>query len=227
MNSSNFFPRLMIGLFLVLLGLGFFFDQLGLNVFGFNLFNLWPIVFIIWGLWCLATRKFTAAMFLFLIGFAFLISNFFNFSVWSVIWPLFIVILGVSILFKPSRHWGGNWAEQGSEAKKDTLNESVVFGSYNEVIKSDNFKGGKLDSVFGGFKLDLSNVKIAKEGANLEVNSVFGGGEVIVSKDVRVDVENSSVMGGVTNRATTSTKVSSSLLRIKASAVFGGVDIKN
>ena len=227
MDISRFIVRLTIGLFFIFLGLSLFLDQLGfVNSFWSTVFNLWPLLLVIWGILFLIKRKLVAALFLLFFGVAFLLSNFFNISICSV-WPLLIIIVGLLVLIRPGRQW--NWENFGkvTNVKRDSINESVVFWSYNEAVKSDNFVGGKIDCIFGGFKLDLREAKISKESAFLEVNCVFGGGELILPKNVRLDTDFSSVMGGVTNKATTSTKSTDPLLRIKAAAVFGGIAIKN
>lgn len=214
-----------IGIFLVLLGTGFLLDQLGLNVFGFNVFNLWPLIFFVIGLPMLVRRNFVGGAIFITLGIAFLCANFFGYSIFAVIWPIIIIIIGFSIIFRP-KHGHGRWRDSESiEVTKNHISESIVFWSMDEVIKSENFEGGEVDCVFGGFKIDLRNAKI-KDGAMLELSCVFGAGELLLPRDVRVSMEGSSVMGGVTN-STISGKEGDPLFRIKASAVFGGIDIKN
>jgi predicted membrane protein len=223
----NFTSRLIVGSFFILLGLGIFSNQIGLSFFGFNIFNLWPIILIVVGIVLLINRKIFAASFLLIVGFAFLFSTIFNFNFFTLVWPLLIIMIGISILFKPQKYYH-DWdkMQQMHEVSKDHVNESVFFWGLNETIKSDNFMGGKIDCVFGGFKLDLRNVKLTTDNVFLEVNTVFGGGELILPRDIRVQIESASVMGGVTNN-TVSGKAEDKLLRIKASAVFGGIEIKN
>jgi len=219
--------RVTIGLFFIFLGLSLFLDQIGLvNSFWATVFKLWPLLLVIWGILFLIKRKLIPAIFLLFIGLAFLLSNFFSISICSV-WPLLIIMVGILILIRPGRYWNLEKFGIATAVKKDSINESVVFWSYNEAIKSDNFTGGKLDCIIGGFKLDLKEVKISKDSAFLEMNSVFAGGELILPKNVRIDTDFSSVMGGVTNKAITSAKSTDPLLRIKAAAVFGGIVIKN
>ncbi|MEP7103279.1 MAG: DUF5668 domain-containing protein [Candidatus Dojkabacteria bacterium] len=227
--QNNFTARVIVGLFFILLGLSLFLDQLGLNFFGFNIFNFWPLILIFFGFMLLVQRKFIGGLFLLLIGFAFLFSIVFHFSIFAVIWPLIIIFVGISILLRPDRYSelkGDYSSENTSTVSRDFINESVVFWGMDELVKSDNFEGGKLDCVFGGFKLDLRDAKISKDRARLEINCVFGGGELYLPRDLRVEVESTSVMGGVTNKAV-SGKATDPIIRIKATAVFGGLEIKN
>ncbi len=221
--NNGLLTRMFIGIFMVLLGVGFLLDQLGLNVFGFNVFNLWPLIFFVVGLPMLVRRNFIGGAIFLTLGIAFLFANFFGYSVFAVIWPIIIIIIGFSIIFRPKH---GPWNESArNEVSKDHISESIVFWGMDEVIRSENFEGGEVDCVFGGFKIDLRSAKI-KDGAMLEVSCVFGGGELLLPRDVRVSMEGSSVMGGVTN-STISGKEGDPLFRIKANAVFGGIDIKN
>lgn len=131
------------------------------------------------------------------------------------------------MLFRPGKNWfNGNEGYSNSVLNKDRLNEDIVFWGADFNVKSENFSGGSIDTVFGGFKLDLREAKLSEGNSTLEVNAVFGGGEVIVPKDMRVEVETSAFMGGVTNQ-TSNSAASGSTLKIKATAVFGGIEIKN
>ena len=225
MNNDGFVVRIVIGFFLVLLGLSIFLDQIGINLFGFNVFNLWPLILIVLGVWMLLKRKLFPAVFLLALGVAFLASTIFGFSVFQIMWPLIIIFIGVSILFKPHKNWGNHG--DASFLNKDRLDESIVFWGLDADVKSDNFVGGKVECVFGGFKIDLRDTKISNDGARLEISCVFGGGEIVVPQDVRVELESDGFMGGVSNKARASNNSSDPVLRIKASAVFGGVEIKN
>lgn len=226
MKDNGFVARVIIGGFLIMLGLSFFLKQIGFDL-GFNVFNLWPLILIAFGMWFLSKGRFIGALIMIFFGVAFLTSNFLGFSIFAVFWPMIIIFIGFSILFKPHTNWNFGSDSSGSISSKDSLNESVVFWGLDEVIKSDNFRGGQVDAVFGGFKLDLRGAQISKDDAQLEVNAVFGGGEILVSKGMRVEVETAAVMGGVVNKATTANNNDQPLLKIKATAVFGAIEIKN
>jgi predicted membrane protein len=223
MNDNGLITRILVGFFLVLLGTGFLLDQLGLNVLGINVFNFWPLIFFIIGLPMLFRRNIIGGLFFIALGLAFLLANFFGYSIFAIIWPLIIIVVGFSIVFRPNRY--KHLGTRGEVVAKDSIDESLVFWGTDQIIKSDNFQGGHIECVFGGFKLDLREAKI-KDGAVLDVSCVFGGGELYLPRDVRVQLEGTSVMGGVTNN-TLSRKEGDPTFRIVASAVFGGIDIKN
>ena len=112
------------------------------------------------------------------------------------------------------------------ELDSDTINEAVVFWGMDKAVTSDSFKGGEVTCVFGGGKLDLSNVKIAKDGATLEINCIFGGAEIILPKDINVVTNGTGVFGGWSPKISTS-KSTGPRLEITGAAVFGGVEVRN
>jgi len=73
----------------------------------------------------------------------------------------------------------------------------------------------------------LSEAKLAKEGASLEITCLFGGLEIIVPKNVIVETHGTPILGGWKNKTTpkpTSSKVS--ILNVTGTVIFGGVEIK-
>ncbi|MHC1716841.1 MAG: LiaF domain-containing protein [Candidatus Dojkabacteria bacterium] len=91
---------------------------------------------------------------------------------------------------------------------------------------SNEFKGGEINAIFGGYELDLREATISKDGAKLSVNAVFGGAEVFVPKNCRVVTNGSGVFGGWDPNVKPN-DVKNPVLEITGSAVFGGVEIKD
>lgn len=225
--GNNLIPRVLFGLFFILFGLGIFIENIGINPFGFNIFSLWPIILVIIGFILLSRRQIFGGILILVLGFSFLLSNIFDLSIFSIIWPLIIVAIGISMIFKISGNRKNNFSQNGSRfVSNDYINEEVFFGESNVASNSQNFTGGKIDGVFSSFKIDLRDAKISEKGARLEINSVFSGGEVILPDNVRIEVESESFFGGVTNKSS-SISGDGPILRVKASAVFAGIDIKN
>ncbi len=102
------------------------------------------------------------------------------------------------------------------------------------------FTGCRLDAVFGGADLDLRGAKIENE-AVVKASSVFGGIIIYVPKDIKVEVANASIFGGVSDKrrdasrkkkAGDETKAkhnadnAGKTLYIDATCIFGGVEIR-
>jgi predicted membrane protein len=147
-----------------------------------------------------------------------------NFS--RMFWPAFLIIMGVVVVFKarffPFRHHMNK-----SELNSDFIDEVAIFGGNNRFITSEAFKGGKITSIFGGSKIDLSTCKLA-EGVNvLEVTSIFGGTNLKVPSDWNIKMQVASIFGGFEDKRYPTVTDTSKTLIIKGAAIFGGGEVRN
>jgi hypothetical protein len=220
--------RIIFGSFLILLGLGFFLEQTPLRLIGLNMTTVWSIFWIIIGIILLQKRKIFFGLLLTAWGILSFIGGFVHIDMGAWIFPLVVIAFGIRILFKDeSKSTEGEvigTTSKGSSGQ-DYINESILFGSLEKKYSSQNFKGGKIDCVFGGMKVDLRGIKPAKD-AVLEVNAVFGGGDILVSDNIRVEANGTGVFGGWTNQFSTADPTKP-VLKIKGTAVFGAVEVKN
>jgi predicted membrane protein len=228
MKNNN---RFVFGSILLVLGVLFLIDQL--NIFASFNINIWNVISIVWPLvliylgtnLLIKEGKNTGGIVLVVLGVLFLGSNVFEVSFFSMFWPFILIAIAISLLIKDDD------AEKKINVSKDDvttdkINEAVIFWGMDKTVISDSFEGGEVTCVFGGGKLDISQVQIAKDGAKLEVNCIFGGAEVIVPKDVNIVTNGTGVFGGWSPKIT-STKSSGPKLEISGAAIFGGVEVKN
>ena len=122
-------------------------------------------------------------------------------TIWKLLLPCIIVIIGLSLIFKNVFNTKVN-----EEIRK--LNSS----------KKDN-KG--YFAAFSGQNIDLSN----EEFTGTDINAVFGGVTILVPEDVNVKVKSTSLFGGVDNKIKND-NTNSKTIYINATCLFGGVDIK-
>lgn len=156
----------------------------------------------------------------------------------AVFWPSIVILAGIVIILKRTlkhKHCHKRW-EKFNPNQVDTfvleegmINESNIFGGSKRIISEEQFRGGRIENIFGGTEIDLRNSKLAEGISTLEVSCVFGGMSLIVPSDWHVQIEMQSVMGGFVDKRriiqpdlSTTTK-----LIIKGSCVFGGGDIKS
>lgn len=142
--------------------------------------------------------------------------------IWKLLFPVIVVLMGLSLIFGSSVKTKIN--EKLKEVKDGDLEAIVATFSENKVEKNgEKFDGAKIDSVFGGVILDLTDAKLKAETV-IEASAIFGGIDIIVPKDVEVKVKSTSIFGGVSNknRKTEAKKV----IYIDALCLFGGIDIK-
>lgn len=219
--------KLIIGGFLIFLGLGFFADQIpGFN-FGRIFSIFWPVVIMMIGLYIiLKTRsQFLVGGFIFLIGSFWLVDQFIDlpFSIWNL-WPLALIFIGFRIIF-PGKFGDFN-RMSNSTVEGDTFESTAIFWGDSRRIKSDNLKSGKITAIFGGSEIDLRDAKVAKDGANIEIASIFGGVTVKVNENTLVKSEGLGIFGAFEEKASKPAKPEGTLV-VKGSAIFGGVEVKN
>lgn len=111
---------------------------------------------------------------------------------------------------------------QGEYVKIDS-----IFSSNTRIVLSDNFKGGKVGTVFGGVLLDCKAAHIQQD-IVIDVYSVFGGIELIFPANWRVMNETTTIFGAVEDkrRLVNNTGVERRVI-LTGFTLFGGIEIKN
>lgn len=224
--------KIIFGLILIAFGLVFLVDQTGfLRVYGINLWDfiwkLWPLILVYLGVRFLVQRNTTPGLILLIVGTLLLLSNIVSFSFWSLLWPLLIIGIGISILFKDESKEAdkGDGVAKKEISKEDYISQTVVFFGWEKVSKSNKFRGGEVNAAFAGVKLDLREAKIDPKGAKLHINCAFGGVEVLVPTNCRVITNGTGIFGGWSPKVKSS-DVDTPTLEITGLALFGGVEIK-
>jgi predicted membrane protein len=109
------------------------------------------------------------------------------------------------------------------------LERNYMFGGNKEKLDTSDFKGGDINCVFGELELDLMDAHLVEGVSTLEINTVFGGVTIYLPAHWRVEIKESQVFGHFADkRPHPNIEVcENKVLIIKASAVFGGGEIKS
>ena len=238
--------RIIFGLFFAWLGVLFFLDQLGWINIG-SWWRFWPVFLILIGVVKLVTppyRNIFGALFLMALGGAFLLNEFHVFHLqWRYLWPGFIVLGGLSMVFRGLR-WGGTDCGGDRVATGDTFTGFAILGGVERKVTSQNFQGGDASAILGGCDIDLRGASIAPGTvASIDCFAFWGGIEIKVPADWTVEVtgvpllggfadsrkETPNIIAGLGNIAPKSQPVSpgEKRLRVKGMVVMGGVEVKN
>ncbi|MCO4293768.1 cell wall-active antibiotics response protein [Solitalea sp. MAHUQ-68] len=141
--------------------------------------------------------------------------------------PAGIIFIGLVIMTRPKHRRPFECATE-DVSDEDVLNITNAFGGTKRTVLSKNFKGGRIQSVFGGADINLSQADF--EGVvTIEIDNVFGGTKMIIPANWEVKIETTSIFGGVDDKrpimagGDTPTKK----LILKGSNIFGGIDIKS
>jgi predicted membrane protein len=223
-----------IGIILVALG-----ALLVINNFGFLDFNLshvifsWHTIFVIIGIIILSNSKSSIAGIIFLViglwGYLDYIFPWFTDFTFRDLWPILLIIIGLSLLFRKKNNKNHEWKkwqhenykeyyknavdqkiydnykghfEDAAEQKSslDSIEENAIFTTTRKSILSQNFKGGSVSAIFGGITIDFSKAKLADGENHLEIASIFGGCKIFIPRDWKVIVNVTSVFGGIDDK---------------------------
>jgi hypothetical protein len=104
---------------------------------------------------------------------------------------------------------------------------SLVFRGADNVFLEPIFRGGKIETVFGGLTLDLRRAELQEGVSVLNLSTVFGGATLLVPPHWNIEIHSDCVFGGFKdNRPYADTADSRSKLIVKVECVFGGAEIK-
>lgn len=141
-------------------------------------------------------------------------------------WPFVLVVIGGFLVWRAlGRSAGPPTAESSSQ-----LSEFAVMGGVHRVVESSDFRGGEATAIMGAVELDLRGSTIATSPAVIDVFALWGGIEIMVPPEWKVDVKAMPILGAFENKARSSVRDSSAPtqeLVIRGTALMGGVEIKN
>jgi predicted membrane protein len=141
-------------------------------------------------------------------------------------WPFVLVVIGGFLVWRAlGRSSGPPTAESSSQ-----LSEFAVMGGVHRVVESSDFRGGEATAIMGAVELDLRGSTIATSPAVIDVFAMWGGIEITVPPEWKVDVKAMPILGGLENKARSTVRDSSlptQELVIRGTAIMGGIEIKN
>lgn len=216
------------GLVLIILGLVFGLNSLGITDINLFFKGWWTLFIIIpCGIGLLKNSNRFGNIIGLIIGIVLLLSSqgFLDFdTIYKLIVPFILVALGLSLLFKETINTKIN--EKIKTLNKDGLREhAAVFAGEKINIQNENLEGLSLTAVFGGLELDVVNAIIEKD-VIINTTAIFGGIDVRVPQNINVKVKSTSIFGGVSNNTRLAKNENMPTIYINAFCMFGGVEIK-
>lgn len=134
-------------------------------------------------------------------------------TIWKVFVPLIIIVIGLAIIF----------ANRKAKEKKVRANAKeyvAIFSGVDEVINKIE-SDFKITAVFGGVELDMRDVTLDSD-LVIDCFTLFGGIDIRLPKNVKVEVNGLPIFGGVENKYHNDGKVT---VYINHTTIFGGVDL--
>ena len=153
------------------------------------------------------------------------------------LWPVVLVIIGSTLIwraFDRRRGIESGWAAGATPAlgTRDGLprqSDFAFMGGVHRVVESQDFQGGDATAVMGAVELDLRGATIARSPAVLDVFALWGGIELTVPPDWKVEIHATPILGGIENKARYAMREGSGdqVLVVRGTALMGGIEIKN
>ncbi len=112
----------------------------------------------------------------------------------------------------------------------DLLDEIAIFGGGEKKIRNENFKGGRITTVFGGNEIDLTDCKLAEGTQTIDIFTMFGGVEMHVPASWKIKHDVIPIFGGFSQKGrmhSSEMQNDSQTLFVKGIVIFGGVEVKS
>jgi len=225
----------LMGIVLVALGVLFLLQHQGI-VPEDTFYHIWPLIFVLVGaahLFGPRTAKDRVwGVLLMLFGLVLTFSEF-GYSQFRFhrIWPFALIAVGIFVLWSALLERGAGTLGSAGVASDAQLDSVNVFGGGQYRVNAKNFRGGRILAIFGGFELDLRQADIEGQEAVVEVNAMFGGGEIRIPETWNLVVSGTGIFGGYGDETQPPSRnpavANPKTLILKGVAIFGGVGIKN
>lgn len=141
-------------------------------------------------------------------------------AVW--LWPVLAIAVGAWLLLTALRRRprDASTSESGTTV--------ALLGGSETRSRSQHFEHADVAAVLGGATLDLREARVVP-GARVDAFALFGGVEVIVPDDMRVTLHGLPLFGGLDDKTSGNGTLTDDapVLDVRATALFGGVEVKN
>ena len=104
----------------------------------------------------------------------------------------------------------------------DEVDLVASFGPLDYRSTASAFRGGRVETWFGGGTVDLRQATLDPMGATIEVNALFGGGNLVVPDDWQVETKVAGIGGVGDGRTQRDRSPDAPRLRVEGVALFGG-----
>lgn len=138
---------------------------------------------------------------------------------WKLAAPVAAVLVGLSLLF-------GNRSKKSKQTVPvdDTPLCTAVFSGQEVNYNGQPFHGGEAIAVFGGVDLFATGAVITED-CVVKATAIFGGVDLHLPATVNVVVTSGGLFGGVEDKRKLPPLEGAPTVYVRASFVFGGVDI--
>ncbi|MCL3780037.1 hypothetical protein EMN47_06505 [Prolixibacteraceae bacterium JC049] len=229
-NKCRKYP--FFGIFLVIVGLLLVGQEMGyLSDSVISFLMTWKMLLVAIGVVSLFNGNRTGGFILIFIGGFFMLPDFIDVpqEIEKLYWPIGLISLGgIMILRNRIRTKQVDYNYQGNS--NQFFEDFVIFGGREQLLSSDQFRGARTTSIFGGLEYNLTRCKISPEGAVIDVFTLFGGTTFNLPPDWSVRNELTTVFGGLSDERMKNPALHPSpdkVVVIRGLCLFGGIEIES
>ncbi|MFA9219056.1 MAG: LiaI-LiaF-like domain-containing protein [Sphingomonadaceae bacterium] len=231
-RAPNPAAQVMVGVLVIGLGLLFLLDNLGFLDFDFTLHFL-PLLVTVFGILKIVQARSTQGVVvgaLMVVGGVLLTMRSLGFLLisWRTLWPLILIAVGVSVVYRSviaQRQAVRPLDFHAKVADDSIINATVVMGGYTRRLVTPDFRGGEITTIMAGCELDLRQSSINGD-AVLNVFALFGGIQIKVPPDWTVVLRGTPILGGFEEKTVLPPDGSKRLI-VQGYAIMGGVEVRN
>jgi LiaF transmembrane domain len=230
MSRTNRIPgaQFLIGLTVLAVGVLLALDRMHV-LHAQDFFRFWPLIVIGVGLYRLSHPRRggrLVGVLLLVLGGWFQLNSLGWVHAWpgDFFWPAVLLMVGFMLVRSGLRIRG---FDSSSGEPGSWIHTVAFWAGLKRTSQAADFRGGDLTAIMGGIELDLSGAKISSGPATLEVFCMWGGIELKVPKEWRLDIQLQPLLGGYADKTQQEPAPDAPVLVIKGSPLMAGVDIKN
>jgi predicted membrane protein len=220
-------PKLLVGLFITILGLVLLLDELR-AIEGERILRYWSLILVAFGVMRLRHGHPVIAIGLIAAGTWILAYNlgWFVFSVFDL-WPLLLIGLGGLLVWQGLR--GRSEREDVERTATRRLDILSLLTTRVQRVESSDFSGGRVTTLFGGTTLDFTGASLAGGAATIDLFTMGGGTEIIVPEGWVIIADVMPLMGGFEDETGPGPKVpgGEQKLILRGLVLMGGAVVKH
>jgi predicted membrane protein len=155
---------------------------------------------------------------------------------WRIFWPAVLIGLGILMLIRMTQRPEPGPAPAANGANPPppspgTINLWAMFSGGERQVTAQDFRGGQVSAMFGGFEIDLRGAALAEAQATIDVSAMFGGVDIQIPETWVAEVKGTALFGGFSDEtlppATPAGSPAPPRLIVTGYAMFGGVTVSN
>lgn len=228
-----FTTRLLVGVWIIALGLIFLAGNLGWIDTRHAFRLIWPLLFVLVGS-SMVIRPTNKRMngvgwvFIFIGSWIFLDKiGWIDLNFWQVAFPLALLALGGTLVWRAFAARSGAESTPVVDEHSEYIRSFAVMSGTELRPVSRPFRGADLSAVMAGIKIDLADARMEGDVATIEVFAFWGGMEIYVPPDWTVTSKVATLMGGFVDKRRPTSTVPTKTLIITGFIVMSGIEVKN